>query len=64
MVVSRVTKIEQEKERNGNRGGRRDGKGHGTKERGMEERYPRRSVAEGEDGPSFEEQFSYDEWTE
>ncbi|EGI63703.1 hypothetical protein G5I_07941 [Acromyrmex echinatior] len=29
---------------------RRDRKGHGTKERGTEERYPRRSVARGEDG--------------
>lgn len=50
MVVFRVTKIEQEKERNGNRGSRRDRKGHGTKERGVEKRYPRRSVAGGEDG--------------
>lgn len=51
MVVFRVTKIEQEKERNGNRGSGRDRKGHGTKEPGIEERYPRRSVAGGEDGP-------------
>lgn len=50
-MVSRVTKIEQEKERNGNRGSRRGRKGHRTKERGIEERYPRRSVARGEDGP-------------
>lgn len=51
MVVFRVTKIEQEKERNENRSSKRDRKGHGTKERGIEERYPRRSVAGGEDGP-------------
>ncbi|KYN22913.1 hypothetical protein ALC57_04696, partial [Trachymyrmex cornetzi] len=33
------------------RDNRRDRKGHGTKERGTEERYPRRSVARSEDGP-------------
>jgi len=31
VVVSRVTKIEQEKERNGNGGSRRDRKRHGRK---------------------------------